>query len=172
MSKRESTTHGFKHAASFLRSDLRRVGESRGFSTSEILTRWEEIAGPDLSKVSRPVDVKFTADGFGATLRILVSGAHAPLIEMQKEGLRQRVNQIYGFNAISRIRFTQTAAEGFSNGVAAFLTESSTEIAKKVDPTVTKKVRKFTNDIQDLRLRGALELLGTSVLSHNKEKET
>ncbi|MCY4151263.1 MAG: DciA family protein [Aestuariivita sp.] len=172
MGKRESTTHGFKHAASFLQSNLRRVGESRGFSTSKILTRWEEIAGSDLSKVSRPIDVKFTADGFGATLRILVSGAHAPMIEMQKEGLKQRVNEVYGFNAISRIRFTQTAAEGFTDGMASFLTESTTPSEKKVDPKVTKKVRKFTNDIQDDKLRSVLDLLGTSVLTQDKGKKT
>ena len=39
---------------------------------------------------------------------------------MQKVQLRERVNAVYGYNAIARIRITQTAAAGFSEGQADF----------------------------------------------------
>jgi hypothetical protein len=42
------------------------------------------------------------------------------MLEMQKEILRARVNACYGYNAIARIRITQTAPTGFAEGQAAF----------------------------------------------------
>lgn len=59
-------------------------------------------------------------EGMGASLTLLVSGAMAPMVEMQKEQLRDRVNAVYGYAAISRILLTQTAATGFAEGQASF----------------------------------------------------
>ena len=42
------------------------------------------------------------------------------MLEMQKEQLRAKVNAVYGYNAIARVRITQTAATGFAEGKVAF----------------------------------------------------
>ena len=113
-------THGFKRTSTLLQGQIRRVGESRGFAVTRLLTHWAEIAGPDIAAVARPVEVKYGREGFGATLTILTTGAQAPMLEMQKEQLREKVNAIYGYNAISRVRITQTAPSGFHEGRASF----------------------------------------------------
>ena len=109
MKRRSTTTYGFKRTASLLEGRIRRAGESRGFAVTRLLTHWDEIAGPDLAAMARPVEVKYGRQNFGATLTLLTDGARAPLVEMQKEQLRQKVNAAYGYNAIAKIRITQTA---------------------------------------------------------------
>ena len=53
----------------------------------------------------------------GATLTLLTTGANAPMLEMQKEKLRQKVNAVYGYNAISRVRITGFVENAKMDGV-------------------------------------------------------
>jgi hypothetical protein len=110
---------GFEAAVTLVAPDLRRAAEKRGFAVARLLTDWPEIVGPETAAHTRPVKVSH-GKGMGATLTLLTDGAHAPLVQMQLPRLRERVNAVYGFNAISRIVVTQTAAQGFADGQAQF----------------------------------------------------
>ncbi|MBT26349.1 MAG: RNA-binding protein, partial [Rhodobacteraceae bacterium] len=109
MAARYSTTKGFARTSALLQSRIRKAGESRGFAVTRLLTHWPEVVGEDIAAIARPVDVKYgRSGGFGATLTLLTTGAQAPMLEMQKDQIRQKVNGVYGYNAIARIRITQT----------------------------------------------------------------
>ncbi|MEO9779076.1 MAG: DciA family protein [Sedimentitalea sp.] len=167
MAQRKSTTRGFKRTASVLSDPIRKAGESRGFAVSRLLTHWAEIAGPEISSIARPVNVTYGRGGFGATLTLLSTGAQAPMLEMQKEPLRAKVNAVYGYNAISRVRITQTAATGFAEGQAQFESQkpaSQTELAPEILASATQAASPIEND----DLRQALEQLGRNVLSKPK----
>ncbi|WP_370576473.1 DUF721 domain-containing protein [Paracoccus sp. MC1854] len=110
---------GFEPAASLVAPEVRKTAEKRGFAVARLLTDWPEIVGPETAAHTRPVKVSH-GKGFGATLTLLTDGAHAPLVQMQLPRLRERVNAVYGFNAIARIVVTQTAAQGFAGGQAQF----------------------------------------------------
>ena len=144
---------------------IRRAGESRGFAVSRVLTHWEEIAGSDLSTMCRPVEVSYGRGGFGATLTVLTTGAFAPMVEMQKDQLRKRVNAIYGYNAIARVRVTQTAPTGFADGQATFLNNTSAPDAR-TEPKPNPAAKQAVHDVTDADLRKALERLGENVLSN------
>ncbi|HKK86310.1 MAG TPA: DUF721 domain-containing protein [Roseovarius sp.] len=168
MSRRDSTTRGFKRTAKLLQDRIRRASETRGFAQSRLLTHWPEIVGEDVAAIARPVDVKYGREGFGATLTILTTGAQAPMLEMQKEQLREKVNGVYGYNAISRIRITQTAPIGFSEGQASFDHRPKTQVPAAPDPAVTKTASELAAPVGDTGLRDALEALGQNVLSKTK----
>lgn len=160
----ERRKRGFERAASLLSSRIRTASESRGFAVSRLLTHWAEVAGPDVARIARPVEVGY-GRGMGATLTLLTTGAEAPMLEMQKEQIRERVNACYGYAAISRIRITQTAATGFAEGRAAF------DPAPKPVPAqapVTPQAARAAEGVRDDGLRAALERLGANVLSHSK----
>lgn len=170
MPKRPSTTWGFKRTASVLSGQIRRAGESRGFAVSRLLTHWEEIAGPDLAAMARPVNVSYSKSGFGATLTVLTTGPYAPMVEMQKETLRARVNGVYGYNAISRVRVTQTAPTGFSEGQADFSYASKPASDKpEIAPEIRDQAANLADPVGDTPLREALERLGRNVLSRSKQ---
>lgn len=164
---RNTTTYGFKRTVSLLSDKIRQVGESRGFAVSRLLTHWSEIAGPDIAAIARPVTVGYARGGLGATLTILTTGAQAPMLEMQKEQLRQKVNAVYGYNAISRVRITQTAPTGFAEGQALF--EPRKPTAKpQPDHQIRTKAAAAASPIKNDDLREALEHLGRNILSKAK----
>lgn len=167
MPSRQSTTRGFKRTATLLNDQIRRAGESRGFAVSRVLTHWAEIAGQEIAAIARPVKVGYGKDGFGATLTVLTTGPQAPMLEMQKEQLRAKVNAAYGYNAISRIRITQTAPTGFAEGQARF--EPKREPAQTTTaPEIASEATEVASAVHDGDLRAALERLGRNVLSKKK----
>jgi hypothetical protein len=167
MPNRSSTTRGFKRTASVLGRQIRKVGESRGFAVSKLLTHWDEIAGSDIAAVARPVNVGYGRGGLGATLTLLTTGAQAPMLEMQKESLREKVNAVYGYNAIARVRITQTAPTGFADGQAHFAPAPAPKEAPP-DPGIARAASETVRPVADDGLRAALERLGRNVLSKAK----
>lgn len=133
---------------------------------SRVLTHWAEIVGPDMAAICKPVEVKYGRGGFGATLTVLTTGAQAPMLEMQKETLRARVNAAYGYNAIVHMRITQTAPVGFADGHANF--ESTQKKAIPPDPAVQQEAARVAAPVEDNELRQALERLAGNVLTKNK----
>lgn len=159
---------GFERTASLLVPRIRKAGETRGFAVTRLLTHWDEIAGQDVARIARPVEVNYGRQGgFGATLVLLTTGANAPMLEMQKEKIREKVNATYGYAAISRIRLTQTAPTGFAEGQAQFV-RPSPKAATEPDPEIVTHAREVAEGVHDENLRAALESLAQNVLSRRK----
>ena len=164
MAQRDSSTRGFKRTSSLLSGQIRDAGESRGFAVSRVLTHWAEVVGDEIAAIARPVEIGYGRGGFGATLTVLTTGARAPMLEMQKEKLRERVNAAYGYNAISRVRITQTAPVGFAEGQAQFAPAPA-----RPDPVEDERLvaaaRSAVDPVRNDDLRAALERLGRNILS-------
>ena len=167
MAQRKSTTRGFKRTASVLSGQIRRAGESRGFAVSRLLTHWAEIAGEDIAAIAQPVKVGYGRGGLGATLTVLTTGAQAPMVEMQKEQIREKVNTCYGYRAIARVRVTQTAPSGFSEGRVAFA--PAPKVAKGPSPEAQSQAEVLSHSVASPDLRAALAALGANVLTKNQK---
>lgn len=160
---------GFEPAAGLLKDRLRTAGEKRGFAVARLLTQWEEVAGPDLAPLTRPVKVSYPKDGLGATLTLLVSPAHGPQVQMELPRLTERVNAVYGYRAIARIALTQTAATGFAEGQTPFAGKPKPKPAP--DPARLAQATGQMAPITDPGLRGALETLARNILTRATLKE-
>lgn len=159
---------GFERASSLVTDRIRTAGEKRGFAVARLLTHWAEIAGEATARVARPVRIGYGRDGMGATLTLLTTGAAAPMVQMQLPQLRDRVNACYGYNAISRIALTQTAASGFAEAQAAL----GRPVTERVpDPEVTKAAQDLSAAVGDAGLRAALEALAGNVLSRPRTRK-
>jgi len=154
---------GFEPAAGLVKERIRAAGESRGFAIARLVTHWAEVVGPEIAAHARPVKIGYGRDGFGATLTVLVEGPMAPMIDMSREKIRQKVNACYGYNAISRIHITQTAATGFAEGQAAFGAAPKPP-APKPSPEICAKAQLATAELGDAGLREALETLARNIL--------
>ncbi|MEL6169357.1 MAG: DciA family protein [Pseudomonadota bacterium] len=160
-------SRGFRRAGTLAAPDIRQGGEGRGFSVARVLTQWTEIAGEEMASIARPVEISYGRGGLGACLTLLVSGAHAPMIEMQKERLRERVNACYGYNAVRRIRLTQTSSSGASPQAFAEEPTPYSAAAPNLD-ACGAEARNVVSDVSDDRLRSALAKLGAHVLAPRK----
>ncbi|MCC5985648.1 MAG: DUF721 domain-containing protein [Rhodobacteraceae bacterium] len=167
---------GFRAAGGLLRGPIRKASESRGFAVARVLTHWAEIAGAATARLCRPVRIGYARGGLGATLTLLVSGPHAPQVQMQLEAIRARVNAAYGYNAIARIVLTQTAPHGFAEAQAAFAHAGSAPAtdapgarfgAAPASAARRDAARATAEGIADARLRSALETLALNVMTRN-----
>ena len=149
-----------------MQADIRRAGESRGFSVSKLLTHWVEIMGDDIASISVPVNVRYNRQGLGATLTLLTTGANAPILEMQKQRIREKANACYGYNAISKVQVTQTSASGFSEGQVDFAHKNASK--KPVPDEISDEARGLVDAVGDDDLKQALERLGQNIISNAK----
>jgi hypothetical protein len=88
------------------------------------------------------------------------------MIEMQKDIIRSRVNAVYGYNAISKVRVTQTAPSGFAEGQVEFTPKPQTPLAP--NPAIAQASDAMTQGVSDANLKRALEGLAKNVLSKQK----
>lgn len=156
---------GFEAASTLLAGRIRQAGESRGFAVSRLLTNWPEVVGRDLAAICRPVRITHPRDGFGATLVLLTTGPTAPMVEMQAPLIREKVNACYGFNAVARVRVTQTAPTGFADGQAVFAPAPK----PRPDPAAERARQQAAQDMvpqfDDSELRDKLLRLAQNILS-------
>lgn len=164
MPPRRASTKGFTRTSSLLTGRIRAASESRGFAQSRLLTQWSEVMGKDIAAISRPVEVSYGRGGMGATLTLLTTGANAPMLEMQKEQMRAKVNAVYGYNAIARVRITQTAATGFAEGQVLFEAKSDGQ-EPVIPPQVRQQAAETASPVRDAGLRDALAQLGENILN-------
>lgn len=148
---------------------MRTAGESRGFAVSRLLTRWPEIVGQTVADICDPLKVTYAKGGFGATLILLTRGAQAQMLEMQLPQIREKVNACYGYNAIARIRITQTAPTGFREGQAVFQNKSPAAPREKLEKH-KREAAAVAAGVSDPKLREALEAFGENILHGKKVK--
>ena len=157
---------GFKRASKLLETRIRNAGETRGFAVTRLLTHWAEIVGKDTASRARPVNVSYSQGGFGATLTVLTTAAQAPMLQMQLPEIREKVNACYGYNAVARIRITQTSPTGFAEGQVAFV--GAAPKAQKPDTAIQVKAANTARGVENETLREALTALGENVLRSSK----
>lgn len=148
-------SRGFEPAGRLIAQPLRDAGARRGFALTRLLTDWAEIAGPSLATRAQPLKIAYGREGLGATLTLLVRPAEAPLVQMQLEPLKTRVNAAYGYAAIARIHLTQTAPQGFAEGATPFTAPAKAKAPpapRPADPVLTRAAAEVT----DPHLRAAL----------------
>ncbi|PWK59870.1 DUF721 domain-containing protein [Roseicyclus mahoneyensis] len=154
---------GFETAGALLAGALKAPAEKRGFGEAKLLTHWPEIVGEDVAAIARPVKITW-GRGFGGTLVLLTTGAHAPVLEMQKDRIADRVNATYGYRAVAHVHITQTAPTGFAEGRVAFR-PAIPKAPPPPDPARLARAMEGMEGIEDARLKEALARLARNVLT-------
>lgn len=162
---------GFEPAAGLVKEPIRHAGERRGFAVARLLTHWAEVVGEDLAAVTRPVKMGYGREGFGGTLTLLVASAHAPAVQLSLPRLKDRVNAVYGYNAVSRILLTQTAPTGFAEGQSPFAAAPKPAPEFPPDPAIAVRAAQTAEGVADPALRAALEGLARNILTRRKAEE-
>ena len=167
-SGRARAARGFRQAGGLIATRVKRAGEKHGFAETRLLTEWESVVGPEIAAKAEPIKVTYARGGFGATLVLGCKGAVAPEVEMLSPVIRERVNACYGYNAISRIRISQTRGYGFAEAQADYAAPQAP--GPQLDPSERAALTDRTAGIADPALRAALRDLGTSIETAAKSR--
>lgn len=139
----------------------------RGFASAELVTRWAEIAGPDIAAHSEPLKIQWTrpvrapsapsgtaADGGQepGTLVLRVEGPAAIEIQHEADVICDRVNRFLGWRAVTRIALRQ-----------APLRRGERRTVRAIDTAATARIAASLPDVADEGLRQALARLGAAV---------
>jgi hypothetical protein len=96
--------------ADFVAGCLDKALAAQGFAQAEIVTRWGEIAGPELAARSRPLQLQWPRRRSKddppepATLVVRVEGAFALDLQQQAPVLIERVNRHLGWRGVGRLK--------------------------------------------------------------------
>jgi len=162
----------FEAAGALVGQTIRKAGEARGFAVARVLTDWAELAGPELARLCRPLRISYGRKGLGATLILEAPGAAAPLVQMRLDGLRARINAVYGYAAIARIQVQQGGLgvlQGLAEAPAPFVGAqlAGGNLAQPSAAALGRAravVGALTEDVADEGLRAALDRLAMNVL--------
>jgi hypothetical protein len=140
--------------------------KARGFAAADILTWWDDIAGERLAACSVPIEVQWPprpkaaaadAPPQPATLVLKVDGAFAFEVEMAAAQIIDRINAVFGWRCIGKLRLRQGPVERHRARIPA--------PPPVLQPDAQKALTGQLAGIEDDGLRAALERLGRGVLT-------
>ena len=129
----------------------------QGFAATELVTRWADIVGPEISAHAEPVKLQWPRAAEGeqpepATLVLRVEGPAAVEIQHLSNVILDRVNRFFGWQAVGRLALRQ-----------APLSRRERPALPAADPEAAARVAETLTDIADEDLRMALARLGAAV---------
>jgi hypothetical protein len=130
----------------------------QGFAARELVTRWAEIIGPELSVHCEPLKMQWPRPVEGqaqepATLVLRVEGPMALEIQHASDVILQRVNRYFGWSAVGRLALRQGPL--------------SRRGRRRPPPppaaSDVERVAQTLSSVEDEQLRAALARLGASI---------
>jgi hypothetical protein len=134
------------------------VYAKQGFAARELVTRWAEIAGPEVAIHSEPLKIQWPRPVEGqpqepATLVLRVEGPAALEIQHASDIILQRVNRFFGWSAVGRLALRQ----------APLSRRDRPPAPRAPDAKSVAKVAESLSAVEDEELRAALARLGASI---------
>lgn len=148
---------------------FRPLAEKHGFATAQIMIRWAELAGSDLAYATKPLRVKWpptrelqgnlqeTAPQHrGATLFVVCESARALDLQFAAPAIMERVNLLYGWQAITRLAIRQGPVEpGKKKLPAQKLEKAPADLVKNLeridDPDLKEALSRLASGIARAR---------------------
>jgi hypothetical protein len=130
----------------------------QGFAARELVTRWAEIAGPEIAAHSEPLKMQWPRPVEGqpqepATLVLRVEGPMALEIQHSADVILERVNRFFGWSAVGKLAFRQAPLSGRRRPARP----------RPPEPAAVAKVAETLGSIEDEQLRDALARLGAAI---------
>jgi hypothetical protein len=130
----------------------------QGFAARELVTRWAEIAGPEISAHCEPLKMQWPRPVEGqpqepATLVLRVEGPMALEIQHSSEIILERVNRFFGWSVVGRLALRQGP---LSRRQRAAPTPAP-------DAQKVAEIAETLGSVADAELRAALARLGAAI---------
>jgi hypothetical protein len=148
--------------AALLGATLSDAYKQQGFASAELISRWADIAGPEVAAHSEPVKINWPRANRGATLDedapepatlvLRVEGPAALEIQHLSAVILDRVNRFFGWQAIGRITLRQ----------APLRRRERPALPLPPDPETMARIA-ATLPVEDEALRLALARLGAAI---------
>src|SRR5262245_65026995 len=134
----------------------------QGFASTDIVTHWAEIVGPEIAAHAEPMRLQWprgaAREEEPATLVLRVEGPAALEIQQLSGVIVECVNQFFGWRAVRRIALRQ----------APLARRATRRAPPAPDERVVAEVAAGLPEMSDTGLRGALARLGAAVKTSSR----
>lgn len=143
----------------FAGATLNDVLKAQGFASTEIISRWGEIAGAEIAAHSEPIKIAWPRAANPdeppepATLVLRVEGPAAIEIQHLAAVILERVNRFFGWRAIGRLSLRQ----------APLKRRDAPAAPPRLDAEAITRIANALPQIEDEDLRQALGRLGAAI---------
>jgi hypothetical protein len=138
---------------------LRSLADSfarQGFASSELVTRWADIVGPEVADLAEPMKLQWQRTTPGesepATLVVRVEGPAAIEVQHLSNVILERVNRFFGWRAVDRLALRQ-----------APLRRRAKPPRTRIDEQAAAEIAAGLGKVDDEPLRAALGRLGAAI---------
>jgi hypothetical protein len=143
--------------ADVLRNTIKDAFAKQGFAATELVTRWPEIVGPEISAHCEPEKIQWprpygSDDQQPGTLVLRVEGPTAIEIQHLSKIILERVNRFFGWQAVTDLRLRQ-----------APLGRREKPKPPVADHETAAQIASSLTEISDEKLRQALARLGAAI---------
>lgn len=147
-----------KPLSALLGRTLSEAFAKQGFAARELVTRWAEIAGPQIAAHAEPLKMQWPRPVEGqpqepATLVLRVEGPMALEIQHASDQILARVNRFFGWNAVGRLALRQ----------APLSRRRQAPPPRPPDDEAVTEVAATLSAVEDDDLRRALARLGATI---------
>lgn len=132
-----------------------------------LLGLWDEIVGADFADCTRPEKIRWPrraseGDAFEpGTLTIACEGARALFLVHSQDQLIQRLNSVFGFPAVDRIKIVQKPVSAAPHARA---------VHRELSPERQQHLADMISGIESKNLRDALARLGKGVMGNSGKR--
>ncbi|MDB5393028.1 MAG: uncharacterized protein JWM91_534 [Rhodospirillales bacterium] len=148
------TMSGPRHMSRMIPGVAGKALGKKGLGYGKLVTDWKMIIGPDLGAVTAPVKLAFPrGERTDATLTIDIVPARAIEVQHAMPQLIERVNAVFGYRAVARIKLVQRPPT----------TTAPMANLRPLSPVEETQLVELTQIVPDGELRAALESLGRAV---------
>jgi hypothetical protein len=143
--------------ADLLHKTLHDAFAKQGFASTELVTRWADIVGTEISAHAEPEKIQWPRPYDGktpepGTLVLRVEGPAAIEIQHLSGVILERVNRFFGWQAVGSLRLRQ-----------APIRRATRKPRAACDPEATARIAAGLIEIEDDALRDALARLGAAI---------
>jgi hypothetical protein len=140
-----------------LGATLNDVMKAQGFASTEIISRWPDIVGPEIAAHSEPLRINWPRVAGEeapepAMLVLRVEGPAALEIQHLSAVILERVNRFFGWQAIGRIAIRQAPVR-----------RRERPTRREPDPAVAARIAETLPEVESEDLRQALARLGAAI---------
>lgn len=122
-----------------------------------IVAHWSEIVGTEYARHSAPEELRFPlGKRSGGVLKVLVTGAFAPLLRHVEPQVVERANRFFGYAAVARLalRHGDLPVPRAARGIAAeapLATATQATLREIADPELRASLESLAHALADTR---------------------
>lgn len=147
------------------------VCQQNGFIQARIVLEWDHIV-PQFSQLCTPVKIKFPwPQRHNGRLIVRATGSMAVQIVYYEPVIVEKINQYFGYQAVSSLTFDQGVSQGGGQGPFSLKPPSKKAVQKPLPDETRSSLEAQVQPIEDDRLRAALLSLGAGIFQEKANEK-